>query len=35
MASFYSAEGERTLACSGHLRFAAATSDAIKKVIEW
>ena len=23
------------LACSGHLRFAAATSDAIKKLLEW
>lgn len=35
MASFYTATGEMILACSGHLRFAAATSDAIKKVIEW
>lgn len=35
MASFYTAEGAMILACSGHLRFAAATSDAIKKVIEW
>ena len=35
MASFYTAEGVMILACSGHLRFAAATSDAIKKVIEW
>jgi len=23
------------LACSGHLRFAAATSDAIKVLIDW
>ena len=35
MASFYTAEGVMILACSGHLRFAAATSDAIRKVIEW
>ena len=35
MASFYTAEGTMILACSGHLRFAAATSDAIKKLIEW
>src|SRR5947199_5810863 len=35
MASFYTAEGAMILACSGHLRFAAATSDAIKKLIEW
>src|SRR5205823_14656622 len=26
MASFYTAEGAMILACSGHLRFAAATS---------
>jgi hypothetical protein len=30
MASFYTAEGTMILACSGHRRFAAATSDAIK-----
>ncbi|MBI2179446.1 MAG: hydantoinase B/oxoprolinase family protein [Deltaproteobacteria bacterium] len=35
MASFYTAEGTMILACSGHLRFAAATSNAIKKLIEW
>ena len=35
MASFYTAEGAMIVACSGHLRFAAATSDAIKKLIEW
>jgi N-methylhydantoinase B len=35
MASFYTARGVMILACSGHLRFAAATSDAIKKLIEW
>lgn len=35
MASFYTADGVMFLACSGHLRFAAATSDAIKKLIEW
>jgi N-methylhydantoinase B len=35
MASFYTAEGAMILACSGHLRFAAATSDAIKRLIEW
>ncbi|MBI4528011.1 MAG: hydantoinase B/oxoprolinase family protein [Deltaproteobacteria bacterium] len=35
MASFYTAQGIMVLACSGHLRFAAATSDAIRKLIEW
>jgi len=35
MASFYTADGVMVLACSGHLRFAAATSDAIKKLIDW
>jgi N-methylhydantoinase B len=35
MSSFYDADGQMILACSGHLRFAAATSDAIKKLIEW
>lgn len=35
MCSFYDADGVMILACSGHLRFAAATSDAIRKIIEW
>ncbi len=35
MSSFYDAKGTMVLACSGHLRFAAATSDAIKYLIEW
>ena len=35
MSSFYDEAGHMVLACSGHLRFAAATSDAIKKLIEW
>jgi N-methylhydantoinase B len=35
MSSFYDAEGTMVLACSGHLRFAAATSDAIKVLIDW
>jgi N-methylhydantoinase B len=35
MCSFYDADGTMVLACSGHLRFAAATSDAIKRMIEW
>ncbi|HYH93873.1 MAG TPA: hydantoinase B/oxoprolinase family protein [Candidatus Saccharimonadales bacterium] len=35
MCSFYDADGAMILACSGHLRFAAATSDAIKRLIEW
>ena len=35
MSSFYDPTGEMILACSGHLRFAAATSDAIKMLIEW
>jgi N-methylhydantoinase B len=35
MQSFYDPEGRMVLACSGHLRFAAATSDAIKRIIEW
>jgi N-methylhydantoinase B len=35
MASFYTARGVMILGCSGHLRFAAATSDAIKKLIAW
>ncbi len=32
MSSFYDAEGTMVLACSGHLRFAAATSDAISSL---
>jgi N-methylhydantoinase B len=35
MSSFYAPDGTMILACSGHLRFAAATSDAIKKMVEW
>ncbi|MBI4493100.1 MAG: hydantoinase B/oxoprolinase family protein, partial [Chloroflexi bacterium] len=35
MQSFYDPAGQMVLACSGHLRFAAATSDAIKRMIEW
>jgi len=35
MSSFYAPDGTMALACSGHLRFAAATSDAIKKLVEW
>ena len=35
MSSFYDPAGTMVLACSGHLRFAAATSDAIKRLIEW
>jgi len=35
MSSFYTPEGVMIQACSGHLRFAAATSDAIKTLIEW
>lgn len=35
MQSFYDPNGRMILACSGHLRFAAATSDAIKKILEW
>ncbi len=35
MQSFYDPGGRMVLACSGHLRFAAATSDAIKRLIEW
>ena len=32
MSSFYDAAGTMVLACSGHLRFAAATSDAIRSL---
>ena len=35
MSSFYDPEGTMVLACSGHLRFAAASSDAIKTLILW
>ena len=35
MSSFYDAEGTMVLACSGHLRFAAATSQAITSMFEW
>src|SRR5712692_5678469 len=35
MSSFYAPDGTMILACSGHLRFAAATSDAIKRLIAW
>ncbi|MBI4493505.1 MAG: hydantoinase B/oxoprolinase family protein [Chloroflexi bacterium] len=35
MQSFYDPQGRMVLACSGHLRFAAATSDAIKQLIAW
>jgi len=35
MSSFYDRDGNMALACSGHLRFAAATSDAIKSLIQW
>jgi N-methylhydantoinase B len=35
MCSFYDASGTMILACSGHLRFAAATSDAIRRLMEW
>lgn len=35
MCSFYDPGGTMILACSGHLRFAAATSDAIRTLIAW
>ena len=35
MSSFYDTEGVMVLACSGHLRFAAATSQAIRNMIEY
>jgi N-methylhydantoinase B len=35
MCSFYDTGGSMILACSGHLRFAAATSDAIRRLIDW
>ncbi len=34
MSSFYDEKGVMVLACSGHLRFAAATSDAIKSLFQ-
>ena len=34
MSSFYDAKGTMVLACSGHLRFAAATSDAIRDLMQ-
>ena len=34
MSSFYDENGVMVLACSGHLRFAAATSDAIRNLME-
>jgi N-methylhydantoinase B len=34
MCSFYDVDGTMILACSGHLRFAAATSDAIRHLID-
>ena len=34
MSSFYDARGTMVLACSGHLRFAHATSDAIRHIID-
>src|SRR5437870_11894265 len=34
MSSFYDGKGVMLLACSGHLRFAAATSDAIRNLME-
>jgi N-methylhydantoinase B len=35
MSSFYTPEGVMIQACSGHLRFAAATSDALRVLIDW
>jgi N-methylhydantoinase B len=35
MSSFYTPDGVMIQACSGHLRFAAATSDALKVLIDW
>lgn len=35
MSSFYDPSGTMILACSGHLRFAAATSQAIRNLFEW
>ena len=34
MQSFYDVEGNMVLACAGHLRFAGATSDAIRFIIK-
>ncbi len=33
--AFYDPKGTMILSCSGHLRFAAATSDAVRRMIEW
>ena len=33
MSSFYDEKGTMVLACSGHVRFAAATSDAIRELV--
>src|SRR3979411_705324 len=35
MQSFYDPEGRMVLASAGHLRFAAAPSDAIRKLMDW
>jgi N-methylhydantoinase B len=35
MRSFYDPAGRMILACSGHLRFAAATSEAIRRIMAW
>jgi len=35
MSSFYAPDGTMILACSGHLRFAGATSQAIRAIIDW
>lgn len=35
MQSFYDVQGHMVLACAGHLRFAAATSQAIHLLVEW
>lgn len=35
MSSLYAPDGTMVLACSGHLRFAAATSQAIRALIDW
>ncbi|MBI2917407.1 MAG: hydantoinase B/oxoprolinase family protein [Chloroflexi bacterium] len=35
IAAFYEPKGTMILSCSGHLRFATATSDAVRRMIEW
>ena len=35
MSSFYAPDGTMILACSGHLRFAGATSQGIRAIIDW